>query len=255
MKHGKLSSARLRRAQHGFTLIELSVAVLIGLFLLGGLLTRVHDMRRTFGAQNGLAQLQDSERLAMTLVTDVVQAAGYYPDPTTQIPSVVLPGAAPFTAGGQSIAGTGNFAPPGDTITVQYFTANNDGVINCRGRTNTTGGNFLYVNKFSVVKDPLNNFKWTLSCTLGGVVYPLVSDITNMQIWYGVKRNNAVPGNNVDTYLTAGFMTPADWSSVICVKVTLTFVNPLNATQPTQPPTIQFTRVITVMNRAGVNTT
>jgi type IV pilus assembly protein PilW len=252
--HSKLSCARLRRAQQGFTLIELSVAVLIGLFLLGGLLTLVHDMRRTFGAQNGLAQLQDSERLAMTLVTDVIQAAGYYPDPTTQTGTTALPGAPPFTAAGQSIAGTGNLVAPGDTISVQYLTANNDGVINCKGGTNTSGGNFLYVNKFSVVMDPLTN-KWTLSCTLGAVVYPLVSDVTNMQIWYGVKRNNAVPGNNVDTYLTWGGMTPADWSSVICVKVTLTFVNPLKATQPTQPATIQFTRVITVMNRAGVNTT
>ena len=50
-------------------------------------------------------------------------------------------------------------------------------------------------------------------------------------------------------------MAPGDWSNVICVKVTLTFTNPLFATQPTQPPTIQFTRVVTVMNRAGVNTT
>jgi type IV pilus assembly protein PilW len=257
--HGKPSVARMRRGQKGFTLIELSVAVMIGLFLLGGLLTLVHDMRRTFGAQNGLAQLQDNERLAMTLITDVIQAAGYFPDPTTQTAggaTGVLPAVLPFTSSGQSIAGTGNLAAPGDTITVQYFTANNDGVINCKGGTNASGGNFLYVNKFSVVKDPLTN-KWTLSCTLLGVTYPLVSDVTNMQIWYGVKRNNAVPGNNVDTYLTAasGLMTPGDWNSVICIKVTLTFINPLNATQPTQPPTIQFTRVITVMNRAGVNTT
>jgi type IV pilus assembly protein PilW len=254
--HGKSAVTRMRRGQQGFTLIELSVAVMIGLFLLGGLLTLVHDMRRTFGAQNGLAQLQDNERLAMTLITDVIQAAGYYPDPTTQTANGVFLGAPPFTTPGQSIAGTGNLAAPGDSITVQYLTANNDGVINCKGGTNTSGGNLPYVNTFSVVKDPLTN-KWTLSCTLLGFTYPLVSDVTNMQIWYGVKRNNAAPGNNVDTYLTAasGLMTPADWSSVICIKVTLTFINPLNATQPTQPATIQFTRVITVMNRAGVNTT
>jgi type IV pilus assembly protein PilW len=245
---------RMRRVQQGFTLVELSVAVLIGLFLLGGLLTLVHDMRRTFGAQNGLAQLQDSERLAMTLITDVVQAAGYFPDPTQQTATSAFLAVAPFTQVGQSIAGTLNAAAPGDSISVQYLTANNDGVINCKGGTNSTGGNFLYVNTFSVVKDPLTN-KWTLSCTLQNVVYPLVSDVTNLQILYGVKRIAAAPGNSVDTYLNAGQMTPADWSNVICVKVTLTFTNPLFGTQPTQPATIPFTRVITVMNRAGVNTT
>ena len=69
------------RGSSGFTLIELSVAVLIGLFLLAGLLTLVQDMRRTFGTRTA-SQLQDSQRLAMTLITDVVQSAGYYPDPT-----------------------------------------------------------------------------------------------------------------------------------------------------------------------------
>jgi hypothetical protein len=50
-------------------------------------------------------------------------------------------------------------------------------------------------------------------------------------------------------------MNPADWTNVICVKVTLTFTNPLAAAQPGQPATIPFTRVVTVMSRAGANTT
>jgi type IV pilus assembly protein PilW len=241
-----------RRAQQGFTLIELSIAVLIGLFLLGGLLTLVQDMRRTFGAQNGLAQLQDNQRLAMTLIADVVQAAGFFPDPTTQTSLTSFTGVAPFTTPGQSIAGTGNAAPPGDTVSVQFLTAPNDGIINCRGTSNITGANLLYANTFSVA---FLNGKWTLACTLGGVVYPLVNDVTNMQVLYGVKRNPAGATNNVDTFATAAQMAPGDWSNVICVKVTLTFTNPLFATQPTQPPTFQFTRVVTVMNRAGVNTT
>jgi len=77
--------------QQGFTLIELSVAVLIGLFLLGGLLTLVQDMRRTFGNQNQLGQLQDNERLDMTMITDVVQAAGYCPNPTLDTILTALP--------------------------------------------------------------------------------------------------------------------------------------------------------------------
>ena len=74
-----------RGRQFGFTLIELMVAILIGLFLIGGLLTLVGAMKRTGGIQDNLTQMQDNERLAMTLLTDTVQSAGYYPDPHTPI--------------------------------------------------------------------------------------------------------------------------------------------------------------------------
>jgi type IV pilus assembly protein PilW len=248
--------------QQGFTLVELSVAVLIGLFLLGGLLTLVQDMRRTFGNQNQLGQMQDNERLAMTLITDVVQAAGYYPNPTFYVASTALPaqGAFPMLAPGQGIAGTHNAAPPG-TIWVQYLTALNDGVINCTGGTNNVALTLPYVNKFSA--DALGN----LNCQVNGnPTVPLISPsgatgaplsggVTNLQILYGVKRNNAIVNNNVDTYLNATQMTAADYASLICIKVTLTFDNSaLFKSQPGQPATIQFTRVITVMSRGGVNT-
>src|SRR5450755_1321245 len=121
---------RRRRAQQGFTLVELSIAVLIGLFLLGGLLTLVQDMRRTFGAQNLLGQLQDNERLAMTLIADVIQAAGYYPDPAANTDKTTFTGAAPFNQSGlgQAITGAHVAAAPGDSISVQFNTAFNDGV-------------------------------------------------------------------------------------------------------------------------------
>jgi type IV pilus assembly protein PilW len=252
---------RLPRHQQGFTLVELSVAVLIGLFLLGGLLTLVQDMRRTFGNQNQLGQMEDNERLAMTLITDVIQAAGYYPNPTINTITTALPAAPPFVQAGQAIFGTHNAAPPGDTISVQFLTAPLDGVINCTGNSNLTGANQLYVNKFSA--DALGNLKCQVNALAavplvspsGLQLTPLSGGVTNMQILYGVKRNLAIVNNNVDTYVTANLMTAADWGNVICVKVTLTFNNSaLHASQPGQPATIQFTRVVTVMSRGGANT-
>jgi type IV pilus assembly protein PilW len=236
------------RAQQGFTLVELSVALLIGLFLLGGLLTLVQDMRRTFGNQNQLAQLQDNERLAMTLITDVIQAAGYYPNPTFYTITSALPAVPPFTQNGQALAGTRNAAPPGDSISVQFLTASNDGVINCTGNTNTSGGPKPFINQFSV------NASKQLLCTLNGAApVVLVTGVTNLQILYGV--NGAGTSSNVDRFLTATQMTNTDWTHVICVKVTLTFDNSvLHKSQPSQPATIPFTRVITVMSQGGVNT-
>src|ERR1700730_5733873 len=170
--HSTHTDRRARGHQRGFTLVELSVAMLIGLFLLGGLLTLVQDMRRTFGNQNQLGQLQDNERLAMTLITDIIQAAGYYPNPTFYLPATALPAQAPFPAlaAGQALTGTHNPAPPGDTITVQFLTLPNDGIINCQGLTNTTGAPQIYVNRFSA--DLLGN----LNCQVNLLApVPLIS--------------------------------------------------------------------------------
>ena len=262
--HSTQAPRRGRGRQQGFTLVELSVAMLIGLFLLGGLLTLVQDMRRTFGNQNQLGQMQDNERLAMTLITDVIQAAGYYPNPTFYVASTALPaqGAFPSLAPGQGISGTHNAAPPGDTILVQFLTAANDGIINCAGNTNA-GAPTVFVNKFSA--DALGNLNCTVNVLApvhlispsGLTATPLSGGVTNLQILYGVKTNFAVANNNADTYLDANQMNANlnNWNNLICVKVTLTFNNSaLFKSQPGQPPTINFTRVITVMSRGGANT-
>ena len=253
---------RRMRLQSGFTLIELSVATLIGLFLLGGLLTIVQDMRRTFTNQNQMSQLQDSERLAMTLITDVIQEAGYFPDPTLETLAGAMLSTPPFNlTSAQAIAGTHNAASPGDTISVQFKTAPNDGVINCRGTSNLTGANQVYISTFSVSLPPASPVP-TLNCTLGGTLgvspkVALVTGVLNLQILYGVKTNFALANDNADTYLNAAQMNAnaSNWQNIICVKVTLVFDNSaLQKSQPGQPATISFTRVITVMSNGGVNT-
>jgi len=72
---------RNRFAERGMTLIELLIAVAIGLFLMGGLFTLVQTMKRTSMSQSSLSQLQDNERMAMTLITDVIKSTGYYYNP------------------------------------------------------------------------------------------------------------------------------------------------------------------------------
>ena len=75
-----------------------------------------------------------------------------------------------------------------------------------------------------------------------------------MQIYYGVQTNGGAATNSVDTYMDAPTVTAGNyWNSVKSVKVTLTFINPMFG-QPKQPQTIQFTRVIAVMDKNGVTT-
>jgi type IV pilus assembly protein PilW len=239
------------RANHrGFTLLEILIALFIGLFLMVALLTIVQANRTVFGNQNKLTQMQDGERMAMTMIADVIQSAGYFPDPTTNTLTTSLTATAvPPFAVGQSISGTYSAAAPGDQIYVRYMTAGGDGILNCSGQSNPVGGpNTLYVNSFQVVGGQL-------ICTMNGTQYNLVNGVYNMSILYGVKTSAGAAGNNVDTYMNASQLTPAQWSSVISAQVILTFTNPLYvASQPANAVNQQYItlqRVVSVMNQTG----
>src|SRR5271154_3913812 len=135
----------------GFTLIELMIALTIGIFLLGALLIIVQANRTVFGNQNKLAQLQDAERMTLTLISDVIQSAGYFPDPTTTTQTLALSAVPPFGAG-EAISGLFSAADPGDQISVRYMTAGGDGILNCSGLSNPAGNlNMRYVNVFQVM--------------------------------------------------------------------------------------------------------
>ena len=246
---------RMARAQRGFTLVELMVTVAIAMFLLAGLVTILQNVRATYANQQSLAQLQDQQRFAMTVLTDVIQAGGYFPDPLGMTASSALPAAGAYQVG-QAFTGTQGAT---DSIGVRYVTRIGDGVILCDGSTNTGPGvNLLYTNVFTVVP-PVGAVPGQLQCTLNGnPALTLITGVQGLTIYYGVKRNPAVVDYNVDTYLTANQMLLAgpngnDWLNISSVRIVLTFTNPL-AGQPGQQATIIFERVIEVMARAGVHT-
>jgi type IV pilus assembly protein PilW len=222
------------------------VALLIGLFLLGALLIIVQTNKRVFVNQNQLAQLQDGERMALTVISDVMQSAGYFPDPTTNTLAMTLTQSLPFAVG-QSVYGVSSGTAAGDQLYVRYMTTGGDGILNCSGQSNPIGGpNTLYVNLFQVLNGQL-------VCTMNGTQYNLVSGVTNMTIQYGVKANAVAPGNNVDTYMTAAQVDAAGlWDNVIAALVQVTFTNPMYVPGQTgQPPTVSIQRVISVMNQTG----
>jgi type IV pilus assembly protein PilW len=247
-----------RFAERGLTLIEMMIAILIGLFLTGGLLTLVQAMKRTSLNQSGLSQLQDNERMAMTLITDVIKSTGYYPNPVLNSLAASFPvrnynANANFTFAGQSLVGTGAYAAGSNVITSRYLTTGNDNIINCSGNPSGVGVAATFVNTFSL--DGAGNLQCTLIVNnVASPPVPLISGITNLQIYYGVQTNGGAATNSVDTYMDAPTVTAgAYWNSVKSIMVTLTFTNPMFG-QPNQPASIQFTRVIAVMDKNGVTT-
>jgi len=256
MKNVTVNTVRGAAARNaGFTLVELMVAITVALFLLGGLFATLQSTRKAYGNQNLLAQLQDNQRLAMTLLAEVVETTGYYPNPLVNSATTVLTADALFATAGQAIVGQANTLGPGDMITVRYAPALNDNAYSCIGTQNTATAPYaVFENTFQVINNQL-------VCTFNGQQYPLITSnkngagvtvlgVQNMTIVYGVKANVADTGSCTDTFLTAAQVTAGNyWSSVCSVTVTLTFVNPINPAGPGIP----ISRVIALMATAGAN--
>ncbi len=238
------------RAQRGFTLVELMVTVAIALFLLGGLVTIVQNVRQANQSQTAISLLQDEQRFAMTVLTDAIQAGGYFPDPQAYS-SANFGVLGAFQSGsafaGSHVTGVADSAAQ-DTIATRFWTEKDYGPILCDGTdTSVPAGPTEYTITFSLAGN-------TLQCQVNnGPQVPLVTGVAAMAVYYGVNRVNPNADYNVDTYVTWDNMNNQDFTNINAVRMVLTFVNPMQG-QPGQPPLITVERVIEVMSRAGVHT-
>ncbi len=264
-----------RTRERGYTLTEVMVAVSISVFLLMGLFTILQQTRQTAGTTNALSQLQDDERVAMTVLTDTIQQAGYVPEANGSGTSKFTADGTFATAGQVFMGGSGQVV--GDKLTLRYVLATNDTALTCLGQQNT-GAEAPYKEIFEI-----NTFNGVLglacSPSNGNSEALLVSNVVNLTFQFAVNTTSAssttasgavgpntetsgettLNGCPADTYIITANMSPADWTNVCAVKVDLVFVNPLYqpagqpAPTPGQQPYITFERVIGVLNRTGVN--
>lgn len=177
--------SRSQPRQLGLSLIELMVAMTIGLFLVavvGSLFVSAKQMYRT---QDNLARLQENGRYAMDILGRNVRDAGYTNISFATIASKYAePGATSFT--GTTIAGT-NGTP--DAFTVSY-----DASTDC---LNAAAPGGRATNAFSV------NASKQLVCLGNGnaASQVLLDDVEDLQVLYGEDTNS---DNSPDRYVAAG---------------------------------------------------
>ena len=273
-----------RHAQRGYTLIELSISIIIALFLMAGLLTLVMHTRNTSSTQIQMQQLQENERIAMTILANVIQEAGYFPDPTRNSSTSLagetdsglgVGGASSLTfATGQSIMGLTGAAAPGDIIVSRFVAPIADpslvianSIITCGGSTNTDSTQtHQFTNIFQIATVSGTTY---LQCILKDVTantsqtVNLVPGLYDMQVLYGVATGS---DNNVAEYLPASTVSSTNnWQNVTSIKVRLYFqlpnygfsggqVNSAGTSSAVTNQTQYVERVIGLMSRVGVNT-
>lgn len=72
-----LSQARAaKRRQHGFSLVELMIALALGILVVGAAFAIFHSNQRSYQANQGLNRIQENARIAFELISRDLRAAG-----------------------------------------------------------------------------------------------------------------------------------------------------------------------------------
>ena len=188
---GNQSAHRLRR-HRGIGLVEVMIALVVGLLLLISLSYFLLGSRMVSRATDDVSRMQESGRNALELMGRAIRQAGYRTD-------VSLPFA------GTAVTGTNGASGAPDTITVQSD-AQPGGEINCSGTGITSG---LVTAAFAVddSTDPP-------SLTCNGTV--IADNIEDMQVTYGIDFDR---DGNIESYKTAP--TVPEFRQVAAVAVSL----------------------------------
>ncbi len=169
--------------QLGVTLIELMISMLIGIFLIGGLYTVFEKTKSSYRYQNGLVQIQEQGRFAITFLTQSLRIAGY---PSDDAPT------------GNKIEGADGTT---DTVAIRL---RND--VNCQDAA--TAG--IAQNNFRI-----NN--GNLECSGDNITWDIyVENIEDMQIMYGEDSDADGVANR---YVTA--TDGPTWNNVVTARVSL----------------------------------
>lgn len=179
MKNTRRPVTNLHRENHGFTIIEVMVAMVISLVLLLGVINIFMASNTSHTLQNGVARLQENARFALDIMARSISMAGLQTNPA-------------FAAAPDTTDGGGNAH---DRISVNYTSPTD-----CLGNP-AAGG--IATDSFYLQDDPVTNIS-NLYCNN----QPLVEGIESMQILYG-QDNNA--DGIADSYVAADQVS--DWGS------------------------------------------
>lgn len=215
-----------RSREQGFTLVELMVALTIGLVLTIVVAQLFLGSRRTYATTDDVSRMQENIRYTYQLLTRTIHLAGYKSSANTRVEDV-------FAAGTPVLAGVEGTGIISDSFTVRYQGNSNgpgaaaDGsIVDCLGQPVAAG--VMAANTFSIAVG--RNGANALFCSVDGVNnVEVVPDVENMQILYGVDNDSNLV---VDSYVRttdAGFNA----NNVRSVRVALLFRTPNPGVSPT----------------------
>lgn len=209
----------MRSRYTGYSLIQLLVAMMLGLFILVGMLTINASSKKTYQISSFSSTLQDDLKNANYNLSQIIRRTGFRSAPWKSNVNAFLADTT-FTENGQVVTGSdGATAIIPDTFSIRYQGSGNglgvaDGVVvDCIGDT-------LDAEDVAIITFDINQN--TLRCTINnetqGTIQTeeLVDNIENMQILYGIDTDN---DNYANQYLNASAVST--WMNVVSIRIAL----------------------------------
>lgn len=196
-----------RGKQRGFTLVEIMVALTIGLLMMAGILQITLANRESSRLQRNMGFAQENIRSAMEFLARDVRMAGHYIDDNPAARILTAP--APFEIANTTDGGGAN----NDTITVRHE-SNTD----CLGQATPpdASGNQFALNRYFISSQ-------RLMCLGNGnaLPQPLVDGVESMQILYG--ENTDGDPRSANRYVQPNQV--ANMNNVVSVRIAMRFIS------------------------------
>lgn len=216
----KTTLVPLTKKQSGVTLVELMVAMVIGLLLMAGILRVFSSNQQTYRVTENLSRVQENGRFAVDILNRFVRKAGFKGNIETS-PEVGFLGGTHLTftfSADQVIAGTNS------DIYIRYLGGSGTNVTDCIG--NVVAAGTEVTNRFYL--DTANKELECLSTT-NVVPQPLIDNVEDMQILYGMALSNGTGHDlRADCYLPA---ENAAGASIVTTSTVTDCVSGLNFNQ------------------------
>jgi len=170
------------------------VALLIGLFLMGGLMTCCRTIARHSAAKVPWHRCRTGERLAMSMMTGINPTGRllhgsddqFALEPHCQRRGTFASSAGPAAASLRGWQGlTGATVSGSDVMQCAVHDWRGDGILNCSGGQNLSGANATYKNQFSASRRMRRAYGSWAVCAKTELSYPLVKNVTNLTVRYG----------------------------------------------------------------------
>ncbi len=193
--------------QTGMSLVEVMVAMTIGLIILIALGYFFVSSSRINRTTDDVSRMQESGRNALELMGKAIRQAGYRRDVDEKFGG---------SAGALVMEGTNGSGTAADSITVRY-NAQEDGDVDCTGTIVPAGTD----ESPNMVTATFAISGGALTCNNGTSTVTLVDNIEDMQISYGIDaaRDGAIDKIGSETYINSP--TATQFGQVAAVQVSL----------------------------------